>query len=140
MITLVYGSSATEEMSEEKLLELLRVSHSNNRAKNITGILLYRGGNFLQVLEGEEAEVEALYEKIKADKRHSNVITIFKRPIKQREFDDWEMGFVNFDSLREDEIPEGYSDFLIEPINDVESDTLLSHVSVFTKNFRDLMR
>ena len=63
---LIYMSSATQLMSNEELLELLKTCRENNEKKNLTGMLLYGEGAFVQVLEGEEETVEATYDIIKA--------------------------------------------------------------------------
>lgn len=116
MISLIYGSTATYHMTEEELIEILRQAESNNSELGITGMLLYKDGNFLQVLEGEEDVVMPLYNKIKFDERHHQVITIGKRKITERDFEKWSMGFVNISNLTPENLP-GYSDYLNEPLN-----------------------
>ena len=86
MIRLTYASTAITDFSPENLLSLLKTSRINNGAKNITGILLYTHGTFFQVLEGDEAAVEATFDAIKKDKRHKDVILIEKVPITERHF------------------------------------------------------
>ena len=73
LINLIYASSATRLMNEEDLLAILKKSHENNGQLNITGMLLYRGGNFLQVLEGEEKVVDERFKVIMGDPRHHQV-------------------------------------------------------------------
>lgn len=111
MIRLIYVSSATPKMKEEDLVNILTSAHKNNKARNVTGMLLYAGGNFFQVLEGEEDDVRNLYEKIKLDERHSNCIVIEEEPIDSRTFPDWSMGFKH---LKSDDIAKlpGYSEIL----------------------------
>ena len=116
LIMLMYGSTATHPMSEKELLEILEVSRRNNGKDNVTGMLLYGGGNFLQVLEGEEADVMALYQKIGRDLRHHHVSMISNRTVRERHFGDWQMGFVNLDEINPAEIP-GYSEFLKTPLD-----------------------
>ena len=140
MITLIYGSSAVHDMTESELLDLLTTSKANNDALGITGMLLYKGGNFLQVLEGEKEAVEALYRKIQADKRHRGVMTIFRRPLKERVFGDWKMGFANLDTIDPETMPDGFSNFMSQSIDaDAFSDEP-SYAYVFLEGFRDLMR
>ena len=59
MIRIVYISIATRPMGEEKLVELLQQCRENNRQRNVTGMLVYRDGAFLQLLEGGEDAVTA---------------------------------------------------------------------------------
>ena len=68
---LVYISSATWLMSDEELAALLMECRTNNERLQVTGMLLYKEGNFIQVLEGEQETVEQLYIKIRADVRHT---------------------------------------------------------------------
>jgi hypothetical protein len=56
-------------------------------------MLAYSNGNFLQVIEGEEATVDTLFNKISLDPRHKRVFVIVKEPITSRSFGDWSMGF-----------------------------------------------
>lgn len=110
MINLIYTSSAVELFREDELVELLKISRDNNRRRGITGMLLYNDGNFLQVLEGPEESVRTLYEKIRRDPRHRNIIKLYEKPIDEPEFGQWEMAFRNVSGYTDD-IP-GYSEFL----------------------------
>jgi len=51
-VPLVYVSSATELFSDTQLENLLLRSRQNNSTLGITGMLLYKDGNFMQCLEG----------------------------------------------------------------------------------------
>lgn len=55
---LVYVSSAVSPFSATELVDLLRRSRTNNACLDLTGLLLYQAGNFMQVLEREEANVD----------------------------------------------------------------------------------
>lgn len=114
MIQLIYGSTVKVPMTDDELVELLRKSREKNEKLGITGMLLYRNNNFLQVLEGTEDAVQSLYETIARDDRHVSVMKIAQRKIPARFFPDWKMGFVN---LEKDELAKepGFSDFLMRP-------------------------
>ena len=128
LISLIYMSSATRQMSQEDLLEILNKAREKNGTLNITGMLLYKHGKFLQILEGEKQDVEALYDIIKQDPRHYQILTSGNRPIQEREFGDWKMGFVNLDDFKPEEI-EGFSDYLNRPIDEelFKNDASLAH-------------
>lgn len=111
MLSLVYASSAVRLFNRAELIELLDVSRQANQKNGITGMLLYRGGNFIQVIEGENEAVLQLYENIKADPRHSNIILLSQDPILERQFAEWSMGFRNIDQMSRQEL-EGFSEFL----------------------------
>ncbi|MDF1691947.1 MAG: BLUF domain-containing protein [Zhongshania sp.] len=96
---LIYVSSAVKQMPEEDLLLLLRQSQAKNCDLDISGMLLYKGGNFMQMLEGDEKTVRELYATIKNDERHKNVLTIITGNLKERNFIGWSMGFQNMDKV-----------------------------------------
>lgn len=110
MIRLTYASTAITDFSPENLLSLLKTSRINNGARNITGILIYTHGTFFQVLEGDEAAVNATFETIKKDKRHKDVILLEKVPITERAFPYWSMGFEKLEGKEMSKI-EGLNDF-----------------------------
>ena len=111
MLSIVYASSAVRLFNRQELVDLLDYSRDKNVEKEITGMLLYRGGNFIQVIEGEDEDVLQLYENIKADPRHKDVTLLSQDPITTRQFPDWSMGFRNIDQMTKEELT-GFSSFL----------------------------
>ncbi|WP_447648078.1 BLUF domain-containing protein [Microbacterium forte] len=93
LVSLVYCSSATQPFGEHELGELLSVSRARNSDRDITGMLLYRGGEFVQILEGPRSVVEALMERIGRDPRHTDVRVLIEEPLHERRFRDWTMGY-----------------------------------------------
>ena len=73
---LIYISTAVNLMNEDELTALLIQSRKRNKESNVTGMLLYAQGTFLQALEGDEADVNKIFDSIKEDKRHKNVVKI----------------------------------------------------------------
>ncbi len=117
LFSLTYVSSAVEIFSKSELEHLLAVSHENNAKRGVTGMLLYKEGNFMQVLEGDEREVRIVfYEKISADTRHKDINVLLQGPVAERQFPHWDMGFRDLDSLGVQDIP-GYSEFLNTPLS-----------------------
>lgn len=93
LFTLVYTSEATGDTAELALIALLEQARAKNDRLNITGILLYRDGRFVQCLEGAEDDVRALYRSISADTRHTNLRVLLEMPITTRRFASWTMGY-----------------------------------------------
>lgn len=93
MFQLVYTSTARSLFTPEDISHILEVSRTKNQEHGITGVLLYKSGSIVQVLEGDEAAVRRLYANIGQDPRHWNVATVFTRDIAHREFPAWTMGF-----------------------------------------------
>ena len=90
---LIYLSRATQPFSDANLLDLLTQARSYNASQDISGLLVYGNGQFLQVLEGEEAPVRALYEHIRRDPRHRDAVTFADKDIPARAFAGWGMAF-----------------------------------------------
>jgi hypothetical protein len=111
MFSLVYVSRSNQNFKEDQLLELLRTFRENNLRLQITGLLLYKDGNFMQLLEGAKDVVNGLYEKISRDIRHVNVNTLIDETVETRLFPEWSMGFQSLNKMNPVEVP-GYSDFL----------------------------
>ena len=91
---IVYLSTAVQQMSDAELQELLTQARSFNLAHRVTGVLLYHEGQFVQVMEGEEAVVRSLYENIRRDARHNNVVKLADKNLASRSFGDWSMAFL----------------------------------------------
>lgn len=103
MLHLVYVSSAQELLTDEQILDILHVSRRNNERDGITGLLLYKGGNFIQALEGPAERVEALLERIEHDPRHKGMELLIREQHPERSFPNWSMGFYNLDMLSDEE-------------------------------------
>lgn len=136
LIALVYVSVASYPMSDDELKEILAVARRNNSERNVTGMLLYRDEYFIQALEGEEADVNAIYDKICQDKRHRNIITVYKNPIVARSFDNWSMGFNHIRDINPNELP-GFTDFLNKPFDPVFLTGQPSRAKNLLEHFKD---
>lgn len=90
---LVYTSVATREMSPGDLESILLTARAHNLEAEITGVLLYRDGSFIQFLEGPPAEIDSLMDSIVTDDRHTNVRVVLVERVSERSFGDWRMGF-----------------------------------------------
>jgi len=103
MIQVSYVSRSAEPMASADLLELLYQCRSNNSAHNVTGLLLYANGTFLQTIEGEQEVIDELVETIFADPRHAEAELLYRREIPERQYSEWSMGFeeVSDESLQE---------------------------------------
>lgn len=89
---LIYLSDLVNN-DETQLGRILESAVRHNTADGITGMLLYSGGNFLQVLEGGEAQVRATYERIRRDPRHNNITVLTEEEVVDRQFTNWSMGY-----------------------------------------------
>ena len=93
MIQLAYLSATPVLLSADDIAQILLSSRSNNAKLEVTGLLVYKDGSVLQFLEGPDENVRKLFEKISQDKRHRNIILLYQKPIENRDFPEWTMGF-----------------------------------------------
>ena len=105
LIQLIYVSSAKQELSDAELDKILESSSHHNAGQQVTGMLLYSFGNFMQVLEGPAEAVDAAYNRICADPRHHHIFLLSREEIRERHFEKWHMGFHRVTRLDADAHP-----------------------------------
>ncbi len=110
MFHLVYSSTALEPVCETALLARLPRYRAKNLRLAITGLLLYKQGEFMQVLEGEETDVRSLFATIQADPHHNRVQLLVSLDVPKRHFARWSMGFKNLDNIDAGTVP-GYTPY-----------------------------
>jgi acylphosphatase len=116
---IVYASSATQAFSKPDLQALLEQARKNNTKLGLTGMLLYKDGNFMQVLEGEKEAVSKLVDTIERDPRHKGVLVLLRGTSEERLFPDWTMGFRDLTGQAAATTP-GYTDFMNAPLTGAE--------------------
>ncbi len=90
---LVYISKAAEDLSYTDIREILESSRRNNARLGLTGLLIFRDGYFLQLLEGQELAVRGVLERICEDDRNYSVKVLIETQSNKRLFEDWSMAF-----------------------------------------------
>ncbi|HCB08453.1 MAG TPA: hypothetical protein DEO96_02375, partial [Alteromonas sp.] len=88
---LVYRSRATQKMSEPDIDKIVADSEPFNQANDVTGLLLFDGEFFFQVLEGEGDVIHGLFEHIKTDPRHTNIVKVLDSACAKRDFGKWNL-------------------------------------------------
>ncbi len=83
--------STARGLSREDVETIIATSEANNAQNGITGLLLYNGRNFLQLLEGAESALVALMTRITHDTRHSGVSVLRAQDIAERTCPEWAM-------------------------------------------------
>lgn len=78
------------------LSDIVRISRNKNPKSQITGIISYREGQYLQVLEGPYLEVDKLMSKIAADPRHGDIWVFLDVHIAKRSFPNWCVSVFDF--------------------------------------------
>jgi Sensors of blue-light using FAD len=100
LINIVYTSRAGDVFrNRDSRLQLKVRAAQYNGKHDITGLLIYSQGTFMQILEGPESAVNALYEDICVDPRHDQVTLITRAMISIRKYAEWSMAVVDTDEL-----------------------------------------
>mgnify|MGYP001548538738 CR=1 FL=1 len=95
LVRLVYASKATKSMELKDLGEIHKAARGKNAELGITGLLCYDENVFVQWLEGPRDAVNELYTTILRDWRHDRITLLDYGEVDQRQFQQWEMGFVS---------------------------------------------
>jgi hypothetical protein len=115
MYRLVYVSAAVGSPTRADLLALLAKAREKNDRLGITGLLLFKDGDFIQLLEGERPAVREVFDAIQADPRHSGVIVLLEGEAEGRLFADWSMGFRDLADPEVRAMP-GFSPYMNTPL------------------------
>jgi hypothetical protein len=73
------------------LRALCEHSRRHNGQADITGVLMFTGGCFAQLIEGPAPALQALMARIEADPRHGQVRRLLDRQVAERRFANWHM-------------------------------------------------
>ena len=91
---LVYLSDAKFGLKMNDIEKILTSSRRNNLNDEVTGLLIYSDGVFIQILEGVQKTVERVFQRILDDSRHENVAILLDNDVETRAFANWEMAFI----------------------------------------------
>lgn len=76
---------------DKDLKTILTTATEHNKHNDITGVLFFDNGKFIQILEGELDVLTPLLERIKGDPLHKNFKMLINEPIEKRETEQWSM-------------------------------------------------
>lgn len=126
LITYVSDFALPKTQMKQTLHDIVVVAKQHNPKHGITGVLFYIEETFLQVIEGEEANLRSLMTNIEADERHKNLTYLIDTTVEKRGFADWNMdSFIlknnlTFDKTTMSKLTENFSQNLLP-----RSDTLV---------------
>jgi hypothetical protein len=92
--SLTYTSLAELDLGAEDLHAIHRTARELNALDGITGLLVFNGTHFLQIVEGPAEAIDDLVARLKRDPRHSSLEVRDERKIDARSFPDWSMELV----------------------------------------------
>lgn len=135
LISVVYTSHARAPFTDPDLEQLLATSRASNARRGITGMLLYRAGHFIQILEGPDAAVRELMRVIQSDPRHADVRIVRDEEIRERRFSEWSMGYEPI-SPPSHPAPDGFRDTFDDLGDQDDPDNVLRAIGELTLWFR----
>ncbi len=101
--SLLYVSRLAVDSSARDVATITRVSRVNNQRDHVTGLLVFDGESFAQLVQGPAASIDALFGRLSRDPRH-RAIQILHRghcAANGHQFADWQLGFLTFDHRRD---------------------------------------
>lgn len=96
--SLTYTSLAKLDLTDEDLAAIVQTARQLNALNSITGLLIFNGTHFLQVIEGPEPSIEELVTRLRQDDRHHHLEIRDQHGVEQRSFPDWSMELVRVQS------------------------------------------
>ena len=94
LTSVTYTSLARLDLQTSDLEDIHRTAREVNALEGITGLLVFNGTHFLQIIEGSETAIDELVEKLRADPRHTGFEIRDRRKVDARSFPDWSMELV----------------------------------------------
>lgn len=131
LTTLIYQSKLNVNCSDNDLEILSRKACEKNAPLRITGLLLFNGTEFFQILEGEEDAVNSLFYQISEDPRHCNVVELLRDYSSHRRFNDIGMTFFNLQTTDKNRLPDKIRQMNRVQNNYLSDDRILRFINRF---------
>jgi len=134
LIRLIYSSNVARNLDARDIEDILESSRKRNPEEDITGMLCYGGGKFMQYVEGERHTINDLYNRLIHDPRHKSVLLLDYLAIDKREFSDWSMGYVSASAENVNKIIEettGQHEFRPEILDAQQAADLIKKLKVY---------
>jgi hypothetical protein len=94
LTSVTYTSLARLDLQPSDLEDIHRTAREVNSLEGITGLLVFNGTHFLQIVEGSETAIDELVQRLRRDPRHTGFEIRDQRKVGGRSFPDWSMELV----------------------------------------------
>jgi hypothetical protein len=94
LTSVTYTSLARLDLQTADLEDIHRSARELNALDGITGLLIFNGTHFLQIVEGARDAIDDLVGRLRRDTRHSGLEIRDERKVKARSFPGWSMELV----------------------------------------------
>lgn len=115
--TLIYRSRAKGDIDQASLAAIVRQAQTRNAQMQVSGILVFDGDQFLQVLEGPLSSVEALFARISQDERHDFVVELMRDYAPRRHFENVGMTLFDLRSVKAHAVLKSVVDSSVVPFS-----------------------
>jgi hypothetical protein len=139
LFRIAYVSTASESFDRAALRDMLKESNVRNKETGITGMLLYKDAQFMQVLEGPAEAVTETFSRISKDPRHRGLMILAKGAVQERRFPAWSMAFRDL-NLPDHQDVHGFSEFLNTPLTGKEFNGDPDHCQKLLLHFKQSIR
>ena len=92
--SLTYTSLGRLDLAATDIEAIHRTARELNALDGVTGLLIFNGTHFLQIIEGAPDAIDELVERLRRDQRHSGLEIRDQHEVEQRSFPDWSMELV----------------------------------------------
>ena len=130
MNRLLYISNSLIGYNLKSLNDILIQASYNNTATNLTGILWTDGERFVQVIEGQQLDIDNLLDNLLLDNRHADLQVIEFITTKERSFGNWSMNLL----LKNTPDFDFYSARMIEELNKIQDRRLIQQFKRIMSN------
>ena len=91
----LYVSTIAPDAPISVVADIVRRARTSNQAQGITGLLIFDGQRFCQQLEGGQKQVLSLVERIREDRRHTDVNVVHHGALAARRFKQFDLGYTS---------------------------------------------
>lgn len=86
MRQLTYVSTVRGELLTEAVKSIERHAQQSNAAQGLSGLSLFDGVRFLQILEGDADRIESTLDRIRGDRRHFGIVILADKTVERGQF------------------------------------------------------
>ena len=98
---IAWSSCPSTSFSPARLGEIVAPARWNNKCNNVSGMLLYTGVHFVEILEGEEGVLDEMWSRLQHDDRHVSLVRIGDEACDERRFAEWKMAYADDEAVGE---------------------------------------
>lgn len=115
--SLIYVSDARPGLTADDLDRIHHAARNLNALDGITGLLVFNGERFMQIIEGTGEAIEDLLARLRRDPRHLNLWVRSDTIVPEKSFRDWTMELVRVSAGRfeaRDDLEPGLSSGILD--------------------------